>query len=200
MKIGDKFDIERTRGIMGAELARPAWYILTTPPQREVGAKAWLERMGVEEVWFPTETAFRPIPRGKRKKASYEKRIVPGYLFVLFPCAPVWDVLFAAGKGRVSGVVSLDERPYAIDEDVLAQMKQVPQRIAKIREEETAREKAERLQKAPKAGERAVLLAGPLAGMFVDVERIDRGIAHFILQGIRAKATVESMERLAASD
>lgn len=196
-EVGQTVALEGRRGILGERLREPEWYILTTPPQRELAATAWLDRMGVSDTWYPTETAWRAVPRGPRKKVEYQRCIAPGYLFAQFFRRPVWDVLFEAGRNRVSGVVGFYERPYAIPVKVIGQMQQVPHQIERLRNEESAREKAQRLAKAPRVGEPASIKAGPLAGLVVDVQRIDAGIAHFLINGLAVQATVESMERKA---
>lgn len=177
----------------------PEWYILTTPPQREIGAEAYLRRIGVTDVWFPTETRYRPNPRGGRK-IKYDSKIAPGYIFAMFERRPVWDVLFRMGRGRVSGAVSHNEWPLRITEDALAAMRQTPLRV------EEKRQKAERerleamLANQPKPGERAELTEGTLSGYLVDVTEVRGTIVHYLIRGenmnIPGQAQINSVKRL----
>ncbi len=198
--IGETVAYEPKRRPLSTEpLDDPEWFILTTPPQREVAARAWLERIGVAETWFPTEEAWKSV-RGQSKQVAYQRRIVPGYIFALFDREPVWDVMFEQGRGKISGVVGVYERPYAVPMKVMQAMKLVPERIERIRQAETAREKAIRLARLPAVGQRATLTIGPLAGRIVQVERIDRGIAAFIMEGVRGTAAIEALERQEAAE
>jgi transcription antitermination factor NusG len=196
-RLGERYPIEQRRGIMGAPLATPEWYILTTPPQKEAAAIAWLDRNGIIEAWHPTETAWRNRPRCKPSRVEYQRSIAPGYLFALFPRAVEWDELFRRSKHCLSGVVGFHERPYAVPVRVLQQMQHVPHQIEKIRTDAAARAEAARLATLPQVGHSAMLKAGPLSGMTVDISRIDKGIAWFLLNGMEISADVDSMERLA---
>jgi len=199
IQIGDVFPWEPAQGILGPELAAPQWYILRTVSQKEKGAAAKLEKQGVPETWYPAEEAWRIQRNAKRDRVAYERLIAPGYLFALFDRAPVWHRISAQMKGYVTGVVGVEDRPYAVPESVLAQMRLVPKRIELLRQEETARDKAARLAREPAAGQRAQLTEGPFAGMVVDIERIDRGIAAFLLAGIKGSASLHTMVRVDAS-
>jgi transcription antitermination factor NusG len=112
---------------------------------------------------------------------------------------PRWHVLFERSCGRLLGVVGYHERPLAITDAVMAQMRQVPGRIELLRQQEEAREKAARLARIPRVGEKAKITQGPLAGWIVDVASINAGIARFIaplLGGQEIEITVETLERL----
>lgn len=196
VRIGDVEAWQPSPGILGATLAVPQWFILRTVSQKEKAAAAKLERLGVAETWYPAEQAWRIQRRSKRDRVEYEKLIAPGYLFALFEHEPVWHRLWGKANGLVTGVVGIDDRPYAVPPAVLARMKMVPKRIEMLREQEEAREKAERLSRQPTPGRAARLTEGPLAGHIVQIERIDRGIARFILEGIKGEARAESMERV----
>lgn len=192
--IGQTLPLDRTRGIFGAE-TDPRWFILTTPPQKEAGAKAWLERNGASDVWYPVTQGWRRTPRGKRKQVPHVKLVVPRYVFLHTDRDVNWDVLFEAARGRVSGVVGYHETPLAIREEVIARMAHVPERIEILRHEREAERLALLEALRPKPGEKAKLTVGPLAGWIVDIARIDAGIAHFVLGSIPGTAPVETLER-----
>lgn len=196
--IGQVEPWEPARGFLGVPLDEPQWFILRTSPQKESAAAAKLAAHGVPETWYPTEPAWRRA-RGKRDRIPYERRIAPGYLFACFDREPVWHRVMDTLGRFVVGVVGIGDQPYAVPLATLRQMKQVPKRIELLREQETAKEKAARLARLPQPGSLARLTQGPLAGFVIQVERIDRGIAAFILDGIRGTAEAESMERLPES-
>ncbi|MGZ9812628.1 transcription termination/antitermination NusG family protein [Pseudoroseicyclus sp. H15] len=193
--MGQVLPIEDARQPLGESTAAQ-WFILTTPPQRERAASAWLLRLGLADVWFPTEEAWSIRSRGPRRKVRYERLIAPRYVFALFDRQPIWDVLFDRALDRISGVVGHDGQPCAIPYREMAKMKAVPQRLEALRRMELDRERAERLARAPVAGEPAAICAGPLAGKVVDVSRIDRGIASWIMGAIHGSSRTEDMRRL----
>lgn len=182
--LGQIVPFDYPRRPLGAELASPQWFILTTPPQREASAKAWLTQVGVAEVWFPTEAAWRPV-RGKRAKVEYQRLVAPGYVFGLFERAPAWDVVFQMGKGRVSGVVGRDGEPLAISVRALEQMQQVPGRIER---ERRLVEEARRIV----PGRKVAITTGPLAGHVVDVTTVHAGIARIVLTALGSEREVEA--------
>jgi transcription antitermination factor NusG len=197
-RIGQTVPLESDRDVMTDEPCG-AWYIFRVRSHHELAAEAWLARVGIADAWHPTETKWRIIRAAKRKKVPYERCIAPGYVFARFPRVPKWHALFERSCGRLIGVVGYHERPLKITDKVLAQMQQVPARIQILREEEEAKERAARLARIPRAGEKARITEGPLAGRIVDVGMIDAGIARFIsplFQGIEVEMEVEKMERL----
>jgi len=180
--------------IVAAPLGTVAWYILLTAPQQEFAVSAWLTRSGAVECWLPTEEAWRRV-RGPRRKVSYLRRLAPGYVFLAVDRAPLWHVIRDASLGRIRGVVCQDGEPLEVPEAALARMRRVPARIAQIRE----RARQERIIRP---GDRAVIATGPLAGWAVDVARLDRGIAHFVLPllgGREASAPVEGLVKQAVA-
>lgn len=172
-RIGQTIPLDGHGKIIGQPLERPEWYIFTTAPQMELPSIAWLCRNGVEDAWCPTETRFRKVPRGRRKKVPYEAPVAPGYLFARFEHRPVWHVLRERSKGKITGVVSRDGIPLEIAEDAISQMKHVPARIAAIKAREQERRRL-------KPGDEADIVAGPLEGWTVEVIRIHAGIAYFV--------------------
>lgn len=169
-RIGQVLPLEVGRGILGAAMD-PKWFAFVTKPQKESAAKAWLEKRG-PEVWYPTETRWRKIPRGRVKRVAYEASVVPRYIFARFDHQPRWDVLNTCRY--ISGVVGVDGRPIAITDETLAEMAKVPLQLAAIRER-----KLKERTLAP--GDRARIASGPLEGWVVEVHSISNGIAKFLL-------------------
>lgn len=195
--IGQVVPYEPVQGILGLPLAAPETYILRTMSQKEKGSAVKLEKHGIRETWYPAEEAWRIQRNAKRDRVKVERLIAPGYLWAEFDRAPVWHRLFDVMKGFVVGVVGIDGQPYAVPDAVMARMKLVPQRIEILRQEESIREKAERLARTPQPGTQARLIEGPLAGKVVDVTRVDYGIAFWIYEGIRGEAKLDTVERVA---
>lgn len=193
-QIGQTYPLDRQRRVFGDEID-PCWFIMTTPPQKEPAAKAWLERNGALEVWYPTVEAWRKMPRGRRKQVPYQKLVAPRYAFMHVDRQPQWDVLFEGARGRVSGVVGYHETPLVIKESVIAGMALVPENIEKQRQEHEAERQAYLASLRPQAGGRAELTVGPFSGYIVDVTRIHAGIAHFVIGSIPGTAAVETLER-----
>lgn len=188
-RIGEVYPLT-TRGAWKAEAITPLWYILKAKPQKDPNARAWLKAQGVE-VWYPTETRWRVVPRGKRKKVPYEARIAPGYLFAMFEHRPVWHVLFDQCC-FLSAVVCQDGVPLPIPESILSEMQDVPQRLREMHEARAA-------ARIIKPGDKAMVKDGPFEGWQVDVTAISGGVASFLLPLLgmeEAKIPVSRLEKV----
>lgn len=193
--IGDQFIPEPTRGPQFGE-APPCWYAFLTPPQREVSAKAWFEFHGIE-CWYPSETRWRIIPRGKRKKAPYEARLVPRYIFARFTGNPQWDIL--RDCRWLTRAIGVDGVPVPITDETLSQMQQVPSRLESIRAKREAERKAEAEKRIIRPGDKVVVTDGAMAGWIVDVAEIHAGVASFIanmLGAAKVNIPLSSLEKL----
>lgn len=172
LNIGDAIPAPTSRGIWHHDW-EPAWFIFQVPPRGELPATAWLSRNGVSECWHPTEQAFKRNRFKPGQRIPYDRPVAPGYLFVVLPQRPHWDVLFARSRGKLLKVVSDRGEPVAIPEGVIADMAQVPQRLEAIRA-------AEREKRMIRPGDKAKLKIGETEWT-VQVDAIHEGIAHFIL-------------------
>jgi hypothetical protein len=194
LKIGDVVDVGTTRRPFGAE-CDPAWYILTVGRTRTdmVVACAWLERNGATEAWFPEETARRNRRVGPRTvREIYSKAIVPGLVFMQADLLPIWDVLLTRNRIRP---MQIGERPVIVSEAVMAQMVDVPTRIANLRAAVLNAETAARDAKAPVAGSDAVFISGPFEGLSVHVQSVSGGMACVMVDNVRINADVAGLER-----
>ena len=173
LRIGDTLPPSTGRGIW-AEDWEPSWHIFAKlPPRGELQASAWLARNGAPDAWYPSETAYKRNRFKPNQRIAYQTPVVPGYLFVILPMRPHWDVLMDRARGKLGKVVSDNGNPIAIPESVILDMAQVPERLATIRE-------AERTRNTIHAGDKAVVsIAG--TDWTVEVTSIDRGVASFVL-------------------
>lgn len=189
LHVGDIIPAPTSRGIWHHDW-EPCWHIFTVPPRGELPATAWLTRNGVSECWHPTETAFKRTRFKPNQRIPYERPVAPGYLFVVLPQRPHWDVLFARSRGKLLKVVSDRGEPVPIPEAVIADMAQVPQRLASIREAEAAKRRIN-------AGDKVSMQIGGVEWQ-VTVDRIHAGIAHFVvplLGGRESSAPVASLTK-----
>lgn len=189
LRIGDTVDLDPSRGIWAREW-EPAWFIFTVPPRGELPATAWLSRNGVDECWHPTEQAFKRNRYKPGQRIPYDRPVAPGYLFAVLPRLPHWDVLFARSRGKLLKVVSHNGEPVPVSEETLARMRLVPQRLAAIREAEMQKRIIRPRDKV------AVTIGG--VEWTVEVDRIDAGIAHFVLPllgGREARAPVTALRK-----
>lgn len=168
--IGQTIPLEPRRPVQVGEAA-PLWYGFQTPPQKETSAQAWLDKRGIE-AWFPTEHRKRKLARGKRAYVEYEGKIVPRYIFARFTGYPQWDVLRECRW--LSRVIGVNGSPLPVDDEVMAQMEQVPQRLEIIRQ----REKEKR---TISPGDKVRIASGIMEGWLVDVSAVHAGIAKLIL-------------------
>ena len=167
--VGQTFRQPERQTITGQPVS-PRWFALLTMPQGEAKAQAWLAVHGVES-WYPTEVAWRIIPRAKRKQ-KYLKRIAPGYLFARFEAEPNWPAIrYSRHKLRV---VSIDGNPAPISDATMAEMQAIPDRLAEIKQRAIE-------ARTIRPGDRATIRDGFMAGWAVDVSEIHDGIAQFIV-------------------
>ena len=174
MQHGDIFPAPLPRRGAQTGTIAPVWFAFTTPPQQESPAQAWLTKQGVE-AWFPTETAWRIMARGKKRKVEYQRRVAPGYIFARFTGWPQWDVLKASR--HISGVIGHGDRPVVIPEAAIAAMAQVPSRIAD-------RRAAAFLAAQINPGDRAEITSGAMVDWIVNVVEVNNGVARFMLGGM----------------
>ncbi len=151
----------------------PAWFIFQVPPRGELPASAWLARNGVAETWYPSETAFKRNRFRPNERIPYERAVAPGYLFAVLARQPHWDILFARSQGKLLRVVSHNGEPFPMPESEFGKMKQMPRRLAEIREAEIAK-------RTIHPGDKAVVSVAGIEWT-VDVSRIHAGIASFII-------------------
>jgi transcription antitermination factor NusG len=187
LSVGDVMPIEGSSSIVGEALDEPKWFIFRTAPQAELASIVWLERNGVDHAWCPTTVVWQRLPGHARRKVRRERVIAPGYVFARFRRRPIWHVLRERSKRKLVGVVSKSvivsdgrsvEVPVAVDHKDIMRMKHVPERIARIRAREI--EKA-RTAAVIRPGDSVDVLDGALEGWTLPVDRIDAGIAYFIV-------------------
>jgi len=172
-RVGDTVELTGAPRILAERLPAPVWYILTTAPSAERAAIAWLERNGIDGAWTPFETRWRRLPRAARKRVPYRAPMAPRSVFVPFQRQPMWHVLFERAGGKLTGVIARDGVPLEVPESAIAQMAQVPERLAAIKKREEQRRRI-------RPGDRVRVTKGPLEGWMVDVSRIHAGIAYFV--------------------
>ena len=183
--IGQLLPLERPRPVQDGRI-EPAWFAFLTPPKKEVSALAWFNHKGVE-AWYPSEIRRRRIPKGKRRFAEYEARIVPRYIFARFTGWPNWDVL--QGCKYLSRVVGINGSPLPVTDAVMAQMEQVPGRLEIIRKRE-----AEKRTIHP--GDKVRISDGVMEGWIVDVSTVHAGVAAFIIPLLGGGETQIEVSRL----
>lgn len=148
----------------------PRWFVLLPLPQCEAKVQAWLQVRGVES-WYPTETGWRINPHLHRKE-KFTRRIAPGYLFARFEAAPNWPALFHSRHEL--RVVSMADRPAPITDDTMAEMQEVPHRLAEMRLRSIE-------ARTIKPGDKARVTEGAFEDWRVDVTQVNLGIARFII-------------------
>ncbi|MEX5600714.1 transcription termination/antitermination NusG family protein [Pseudophaeobacter sp. C1-32P7] len=194
--IGQEVAFGKMRRLMGDPLQDSAqWFVLKTAPLKEFELREWLKREeGVLDAWLPTEKAWRSMPRSRRRKAAYEKKIAPGYVFVCVDRSVAWDVLRERANGKVAGVVGRDGRPLPVPDEEMRRMRRLPSTIKKIYADQ---QEAKRIRPGDKA--RMLDDAGVMADWVVDVSAVNGGIARIflpLLGGREATVSVDTLERI----
>jgi hypothetical protein len=152
------------------------WFVLIVPPQGERRAIAWLADQGVTEAWYPTETVYVHARVPPYKRVPRIKPIATGYLFAKLDRRPIWDFLFSQSRGKISDVMRIGERPVALADSDLMQMREVPERLQSMRE---AIEDAKRV----KPGDTVTIMAGGFTGWQVKVDDVIAGVIRFTAPG-----------------
>lgn len=172
-------------------LARPVWYALKTPPQKEKAGREYLRANGIH-AFYPDEVRQQ---RRQGKVFHVKRPMVSGFVFARFTGVPNWDVI--RSRPFFSGVISYNGTPFPIQRaDVLAMM---GLRVtAKERQKALrARQAAIQAALAPVEGERAKIMEGPLSGFLVDVTEISGSVVRFVLPGgTKGSAGQGSLERV----
>lgn len=195
LRIGDTVPLSYTRATFTREIA-PTWFVLVSGRLRRdmLAAAAWLVRQGAPEAWFPEETRRRQFRRGNRMfREAIEVPIVPGIVFLLADRQPQWDIL----AGRRIRPMLIGDRPAAVSEAVLAEMRVVPRRIAELKDAAERARREAAMAKIPRPGDEAEIMVGPFAGRVVRVGEVEGGEAVVLLDGLRLRAGLGALERRA---
>ena len=173
---------------------RPRWFIFNVPPMGELPAESWLIRNGAMEAWHPVVPKWRIAgPAHNRKKVPYNAPSVSGYVFAMFDREPHWDVLMERSNRKLARVEKRGELPLAIDERIIEQMAQVPERM---KERLQAIAEAKRIR----PGDTATLDPGSALAWTVEVTAVHGEMATLIiplLGGHETTVPVARLEKLA---
>lgn len=186
---GMRIPVDGRRGLQEGHTP-PVWYALTTPPQKEAAARAYLEAQGLF-AFYPNEERITTV-RGKRR--TRKAPIVGGYVFVQFTGHPQWDVI--KDRPFFTGVVALGIQPYAIPRGTIRRLRGLTVEAAERRRELREMQEQLRAARMPVAGDQAEIVEGPLRGFLVDVTSVTGGMAHYLLPGgIKGMARAATLER-----
>lgn len=192
--IGDVIPLDGGRKPFG-EPCKPSWFVLTTGRQRRdmAAAKAWLERHGASECWFPVEERRVNRKRGYRLfREVVQIPNVPGIVFMLTDVMPQWDVL--AERKRIRPL-KIGEMPVIVSDSVMAEMETVPMRIEALRQEAEAKRHADFLANMPVAGSDAEFVVGPFKGHIVPVSSVAGAEAVVLIGGMKVTSNVATLKR-----
>ena len=155
-----------------AESWTPAWFVLIVPPQGELTATAWLARQGITEAWHPTEMIYVRSRFKPGKRIPRIKPIATGYLFTRLDRRPIWPWLFEQSRGKVMDVMRIGECPIALRDADLMRMKELPERLAEMRQ--AAIDAA-----TIRPGDTATITGGHMDGWTISVDSVSGGVAYF---------------------
>lgn len=179
--------LESARRLLQRGESDPVWFAFETPPRAEPRARAWLEYHDVE-AWYPTEQAWRRVPRGPRRRVPYERAVVPRYVFARFTGTPQWHALQQCRW--LSRVIAIDGRPLPVSESAMSEMAKVPPRLSAMRRrEEEAR--------IVRPGDEVELLDGPMQGWVVEVAEVHQGLARFLVPLLGSAMAEVPLQRVA---
>ena len=196
-EIGEIYPIAARRAPLGKP-SPEAWYIMTTRPQAEIKAMAWLQSIGAVETWRPTEQVWQPTPREKAAGKNVERAIAQGYIWAKLDRALVWDVMKEQANGKLSDIIRHGPQrdPYRIPHRVMMAMRQVPETLAAMQDDKAAQAEAQRQATLPMVGRLAMVTAGPLGGNTALVMDIRGGIASCLFGAATVRVDVGNLVRV----
>lgn len=159
------------------------WHIIRCVSGQEGKAERYLERLGYPHGWHPTEkvrlseSVFQRMARaakGKLPKRYRVKPFVTGYVFIPADAIDV-DKIKRNVFGAWLDPLIVNGAPYRVTESIMAEMKQVPDRVRELLDEAEQAKRAEWEAKRPVVGGKAKVIAGPFEGHVVDVVSISSG-------------------------
>jgi transcription antitermination factor NusG len=163
----------------------PVWHCVLVPPQCEAKARAYFRARDIF-AFYPSWGQKR-WDRFRKEHVEWERPHIPGHLYVQFRHQPQWHVLKA--RRIISGIMTQGARPVAIHPDVIRHLQGLT-----VEAERLAAAKAEMMR--VREGDTAEIIAGPLAGLAVEVTRITGDEAWLNLPfGGRVKASIKSLAR-----
>ncbi len=165
-----------------AEAWQPAWFALVAPSGREARAVEWLNSIGVDEAWYPTEIKYR---RNRFKNNRTEPFIVPsisGYVFAMLERRPIWPWFFTDSRRLLLDVVRYAGKPAAMSDGEMSEMRMLPERLAELRRLEIE-------AKTIRPGD-TVAING-MDGWSVTVEAVENGVARIHAPGFGGRLVVD---------
>lgn len=174
------------------------WYVVQCFSGREERAQDDMRRHGVEgELFAPYEKVQNTSKRGPQYRRVM---LAPGYVFVDFGSDDPLRLVDVCRMVTTEAIPGLGLRvlapagvPYPLSDDIMGQMRTMPERLRQIVDDAEAAERAAGLAKMPRAGRPARITSGALAGQVLPVDHVADGWVHFG-GTVKAKARIEDCE------
>lgn len=183
--VGDVFPASPPAQIVTGPEHPPVWHCVMVLPQCEAKARAYFRARDVF-AFYPSWGQKR-WDRFRREHTEHERPHIPGHLYVQFRQQPQWHILKA--RRIIRGIMTQQGRPVAIHPDVIRHLQGLT-----VEAERLAAARAEMMR--VREGDMAEIIAGPLAGMAVEVGQITGNEAWLNLPfGGRVKASIKSLAR-----
>lgn len=162
IKIGDKVPHEPPQEMI--QNGHPRWFGILVKSESESKARAWVDQfIPGATAFFPVEKATRQA-RGRTGRVEYERRYLPGYVFVQFPGEPIWHRLFEVCPFIRDVIRYNSGHPAPLDPASL-------RRLYEMRSVDAERKARDRMARTIRKGDR---VAFDVAGVaYSDVEVID---------------------------
>lgn len=185
-KIGDVFPPAMPAKIVVGSEHPPVWHCVMVPPQSEAKARAYFRARDVF-AFYPSWCQKRWDPR-RKEYTERERPHIPRHLYVQFRQRPQWHILKT--RRVITGIMTQGGLPVAIHPDVIRHLQGLT-----VEADRLAAAKAEMMRLRP--GDTAQIIAGPLAGLAVEVGQIrgDEAWLNLPFAG-RIKASIKSLARV----
>ncbi|MGL6208611.1 MAG: transcription termination/antitermination protein NusG [Paracoccaceae bacterium] len=184
-RIGDTLPPANPQRITSGPERPPVWHCLIVPAQRENAVRQYLRARDIY-AFYPSQATTR---HHCGRKLEIERPIISGHVYAQFRNQPQWHVLKA--RRIIRGIYCRGVTPVAIHPDIIRHLQGLT-----VEAERLAAARAEMLR--VREGDTATIIAGPLAGLVVNVGQITGKEAwlNFPIGG-RIKADIAALERVA---
>lgn len=172
------------RDITTGQETDPVWHCLIVAPQKERATREYFRARDIY-AFYPSER-FTRIIRGT--KTETERPIISGHLYVQFRNLVNWDVLKV--RRLIQGIYCRGNIPIEIPAPIIRHLQGLTVEAQRL-------EEARREMLRVRPGDTAIIIAGPLAGLVVDVCEITGNEAWLNVKfGGRIKADTKALERV----
>ena len=144
-------------------------------------------------AFYPSQIHHRKVKVGPPR--PFETPIIPGYVFAQFRAEPQWHLW--RRKRWFLDVFKVGENPYSFSYAQIKHLQELDASLAAMDRAKANARTAAAIATRPVAGQQAEFIAGAFIGQTVTITAIEGVEAVFDLMGIKVRAKLDGLRRLA---